>query len=199
MFYEFSRAIMNVLMRLKNRYVVRGLDNIPMEGAVLFAFNHKSNNDPIVAGITCPRKLNFLAKSELFEGKISSRLLPALGAVPLQRGKGDFGAVKTTLNILKRGDAMLIFPEGSRVKDGKRKKAKSGIIIIAQKARVPIVPVHIDGDYRFFSRITVTYGKPISLDKYYDIKLDNDTAQSLADGLMDTVYSLGRLKNSEVK
>lgn len=196
MFYEFSRAIMSVLMRLKNRYVVRGIDNVPMEGAVLFAYNHKSNHDPIVAGITCPRKLYFLAKAELFKNKIPAKILPALGAVPLQRGKGDFAAIKTTLNILNRGDAMLIFPEGSRVKDGKRKKAKAGIIMIAQKARVPIVPVYIDGDYKLFSKVTVTYGKPVSLEEYYGVKLENEKAQELADGLMDTVYAL---KNSEVK
>lgn len=190
MFYEFSKGVMSILMHLKNRYVVKGTENIPADGAVMIACNHKSNNDPIVVGITCPRKLRFLAKAELFENKIASKILTAVGAVPVHRGQGDFAAVKTTFNILKANGAVLIFPEGGRIKGGKRRKTKTGVIMIAQKAKVPVVPVHIEGDYRLFKKITVTYGKPVNFEEYYNQKLENETAQMLADRLMDTVYSL---------
>lgn len=202
MLYGFAKVVMNILMRFKNRYKIVGRENVPREGALLFAYNHKSNNDPIVAGMTCPRRLNFMAKAELFENKFSGKIISALGAVPVHRGKGDIGAVKTTFNVLKNGGTMLIFPEGGRVKDGKRKKAKTGIIMIAQKAQVPIVPVLIDGDYKLFSKITVIYGKPVSFEEYYGEKPDPETAQMLADGLMDRVYGLKdnvySLKDSEV-
>lgn len=188
-FYGFSRAIVRFGVFFKFRLKTVGKENIPKEGAAILAVNHKSNHDPVMVGITCPRQLKFMAKSELFENKFLGGLFKKLGAFPVHRGKGDLAAIKTALKIFKGGDMMLIFPEGGRGKDGKARRAKPGVALIAQKAGVPVVPVNISGDYKFMGRVTVTYGKPISFEEYKDKRLSGEEIQQLADNVLEAIYS----------
>ena len=85
---------------------------------------------------------------------------------------------------------MLIFPEGGRVKKGERRKAKTGVAMIAHKKCVPVVPVFIDGDYKWMRKITVTYGEPISFEEYRDKKLSGDEVQLIADNVLNEIYNL---------
>ena len=89
---------------------------MPAEGPAILAMNHRSNFDPVMAALTCPRQLRFMAKSELFEPKVFGSLIRKLGAFPVHRGKGDLAAIKAAFNIFKAGEVMLMFPEGGRVK-----------------------------------------------------------------------------------
>ncbi len=165
-------------------------ENVPRTGGVIFAFNHTSNWDPVIAGITSKRHIRFMAKEELFKNPIFGAIIKGLGAFPVHRGAGDIGAMRAAFKILGEGSAMLMFPEGRRIKDGRRVKAKPGIVVIAQRAKVPIIPVCIDGKYSWMHKITVTYGKPISLEEYYGKKLEIEKIQQIADGVLDDVRAM---------
>ncbi len=191
MIYSFLKVlavpILHIIFRLKGK----GTENIPSEGGAIFAVNHRSNWDVIVVGATCPRRLRYMAKAEMFKTWIGKKFFTSLGAFPINRGKSDIGAVKSALKILKNGEIILMFPEGHRIKDGNtRVKAKTGVSMFAIKAKKPVIPVKISGKYRLFSKITVTYGAPIVLDEYYDAKLEGDTLQKTADYILDSVRGL---------
>lgn len=190
MVYSIIRGIVRVAMLFVFRIKCIGYENVPKKGGVILAFNHTSNWDPVIAGLTSKRHLCFMAKEELFKNPIFGGLIRALGAFPIHRGKGDVGAIKTAFQILGMGNAMLMFPEGHRIKDNRKVKAKPGVALIAQRAKVPVVPVSISGKYAWLHKITVTYGKPISLEEYYDTKPDQEKIQSIADGILDNIREL---------
>lgn len=186
MFYDFCSGFCGFLLFFFIRLRKSGIENVPKNGPVILAVNHKSNLDPVVAAITCPRHLNFMAKSELFTNKIFGSLISKLGAFPVHRGKGDIGAIKTAFKIFKQDGVMLIFPEGGRVRNNEKRKAKPGVAMIAQKAGVPVIPVLIDGDYKFMHKVTVRYGKPIIFDK--DKKCSGEEIQQMADNVLEEIY-----------
>ena len=190
MFYKVCRVIVRFVMLFVFRLKFVGRENVPKEGGVIVAFNHKSKFDPVVAGLSCKRPLCFMAKEELFKNPVFGALIKALGAFPVRRGKGDIGAIKASLKILGEGKAMLMFPEGHRIKDGRKVKAKPGVALIAQRAQVPVVPVCISGEYKWMHKITVTYGKPISLEEYYGQKPEQEKIQQLADNVLDEIRAL---------
>ncbi len=191
MLYSFAIILVRFVMLFMFRLRKTGTENVPRDGGVILAINHKSDFDPVVVAITAPRKLNFMAKAELFENKFFGGLIKRLGAFPVNRGSGDVGALKVSFKILKSDGAMLIFPEGGRVKKGEKRRAKSGVAMIAQKTNVPVIPVYIGGEYKWMRKVTVTYGEPISFDEYAGKKLSGDEIQSLADTVLDEIYSLG--------
>lgn len=190
MFYKVCRVIVRFVMLFVFRLKFVGQENLPAEGGVIVAFNHKSNFDPVMAGLSCKRHLRFMAKEELFKNPVFGALIKALGAFPVRRGKGDIGAIKASLKILGEGNVMLMFPEGHRIKDGRKVKAKPGVALIAQRAQVPVVPVYISGEYKWMHKITVTYGKPISLEEYYGQKLEQEKIQQIADNVLDEIRAL---------
>ena len=185
MFYNIALWILRVVLIFVFRTKTVGSENIPKEGGVIVAYNHRSYWDPVVAGLTCPRKLHFMAKEELFKNKFFGGLIKSLGAFPISRGRGDLGAIKGSLKILAEGETLLIFPEGRRVRDGSRPKVKPGAAAIAHRAKVPVIPASIAGDYKWMHKITVTYGEPVYLD--FDRKLTAEETQSAADDIMARV------------
>lgn len=190
MFYEVCRLIVRFIMLFVFRLKFVGRDNVPKEGGVIVAFNHKSNWDPVIAGLSCKRHLRFMAKEELFKNPVFGALIRALGAFPVHRGAGDVGAIKASLKILGEGQVMLMFPEGHRIKNNKKVKAKPGVALIAQRAKVPVVPVCISGKYSWLHKITVTYGEPVSLEEYYGQKLEQEKIQEIANGILENIREL---------
>ncbi len=191
MLYSIAVRVVRFVFFFMFRLKITGTENVPKEGGVILAINHKSDFDPMLVAITSPRKLNFMAKAELFKNKLFGGLIKRLGAFPVNRGSGDVGALKVSFKILKDEGAMLIFPEGGRVKNGEKRRAKSGVAMIAQKMCVPVVPVYIGGEYKWMHKVTVTYGEPMSFEEYRDKKLSGDEIQLIADDVLKTIYSLG--------
>ncbi len=190
MFYKFCVGLLRFLLFFAFRLRFKGRENIIKEGPFILAVNHISFLDPILAGIACPRNLSFMAKAELFKNKFFGALISKLGAFPVHRGTGDINALKTAFKILKNNGAMLIFPEGGRVKPGQKKRAKSGVAVIAHKMNVPVIPVHIDGQYKWMKKITIKIGEPISFDEYKDKKLTSEELQALAEDVLTKIYEL---------
>lgn len=148
-----------------------GKENIPKQKSSVYVSNHRTYADPPLIVLGVKRKFSFMAKEELFRFKPFAFLIKLLGAFPVSRGKGDETAIENSIEALESGRNLVIFPEGTRSKDGKLGRGKTGAALIAAKAHTDIVPVGIvfEGEkLRFRSKITVKYGKPISSDGYYD-------------------------------
>ncbi len=193
MFYKLAILFCRFVLLFKCRVRSKGRENIPVSGGFILALNHRTNYDVLLAGITSTRRLRYMAKAELFKNKFFAWLITKCGAFPVNRGRGDIGAIKSALEKLRNNEPLLMFPEGKRVtsiEEEKNTKAKPGAVMIAIKAQVPIVPAYISGKFGFLRKVTINYGKPIYYTEYAGEKQSVDKLQSLSDEMMDEIRSL---------
>lgn len=191
--YNFVKYLFKFFFLFTFRIKTVGLDKVITDRGAVFACNHKSNWDGLVILATCPRQLAFMGKIELFKFKPFAYILRKFGVFPVNRGKGDISAIKTSLKILKEGNAFIMFPEGKRVKKYEQSQVKPGIAMISTRAKVPVVPVTISGTYKWMNKIIVTYGEPIYFDEYYDEKLSVEKLQEMSVSIMDNIYAVDEL------
>lgn len=169
--YKFLYKLLAPFLRFIFNVHAHGLDNIPAEGGVLICPNHISAVDVIVVASTVKnRQICFMAKAELFKIPLLRGLIKALGAYPIRRGEGDVGAIKKTITLLKDGNTVGMFPQGTRFKgvDPHTSTVKHGAGMIAYRAGVPVVPVAIiTKGYKvsLFKRVDVIFGKPVACDE----------------------------------
>lgn len=169
--YYVAIFLVRIAYFLWYRIRFEGKENIPKDKACIYVSNHRTYADPPLIVLGVKRKFSFMAKEELFKFKPFALLIKSLGAFPVSRGKGDETAIENSLKAISQGRNLVIFPEGTRSRDGKLGRGKTGAALIAAKAHTDIVPVGIifEGDkLHFRSKITVIYGKPISSDGYSD-------------------------------
>ena len=190
LFYKAVKGIARVLFSLVYRIEIEGKEHLPERGKAIVSPNHFSMMDPIIIGAFLPRKVNFMAKEELFSNKLFALILNKLGVFPVKRGGADIGAIRTALRILNNGDIFCIFPEGTRSKTGEILKAKPGTAMIAIRARSPIIPIAIIGDYKLFSKVKIIIDKPVYLSDYYDKKVSTDEYRELSQEILNTIRGL---------
>ncbi len=130
----------------------RGREHVPATGGGLVLSNHQSHLDPVLAGLAADRRLNYLARQTLFRFAPFRWLIDSLDAIPLDREGLGLAGLKETLKRLKRGELVLIFPEGTRTRDGAVGPLKPGFCALARRARVPLVLLGIDGAYDSWPR-----------------------------------------------
>jgi 1-acyl-sn-glycerol-3-phosphate acyltransferase len=148
--YEFVRIVLLPVAKVWYRFRVTGADNVPAEGPVIVAPNHKSFYDSFFVGLATRRPLHFMAKVELFQGR-SARFLSGLGAFPVRRGTADPVALETARIHLEKGRVLAMFPEGTRYRDPDMLKAPHrGVGRLAIEAQAPIVPCAITGTEKLF-------------------------------------------------
>ncbi|WP_217913009.1 lysophospholipid acyltransferase family protein [Miltoncostaea marina] len=141
-----------------------GHGNIPSDGPVLIVSNHISQVDPLVLGIAArPRRTHYMAKAELFRIPLVRRLIHGMGAFPVERGGADRRALRLAREILRRGDMLLMFPEGTRYTDGRLRPGMPGAGSLGLEPGVTVLPAAIWGSHRFLRRVTVAFGAPIDL------------------------------------
>ncbi len=194
--FKIVRAVMRAFLFFVFRLEVRGRENFPYDTGAIAAINHRSNWDVVVLGATAPRQLGFMAKAELFKNKLIGAFLSALGAFPVQRGKGDIGAIKSALTRLRNNEIVAMFPEGTRVKKDTKVDPKHGAVMLAARAQVPLVPINISGDYKWMSKITITYGKPIHYTQFADEKPTVEDLHNLSVDLMKIIRGMA-VENKE--
>jgi len=143
--YWIARAVLQPLFHLYFRLSRVGREHIPQDGPVIFAANHRSFLDPFVIGTLIRRPMYYVAKKELFAKRWQAWVLNALGAFPVDRGASDQESMRTAREILARGDCVLIFPEGTRVRPGSLGTPKRGVGRLALETGAPVVPVAVIG------------------------------------------------------
>ena len=145
---------------------VTGEENIPAEGGFIICANHIHWNDCLyLAAKIRPRRITYIAKAEVFANKLFSLVLgeKGLGAIPIHRGEADLTAMRAALKVVADGEALAIFPQGTRSRDNTPTPMLIGVSMIALRAKAPIIPVYIDGPYRLFKRIDVRIGAPVDI------------------------------------
>lgn len=169
------------------RIKVIGKENFPKEGGVLLCTNHITNIDPPVVGITCPRPVHFMAKEELFEKPILKGLLPKVHSFPVKRGMSDRKAFRNVLSILKEGNVVGLFPEGTRSKTGELQEGLAGAGFFALKGEGVVMPCAIIGPYKPFKQLKVVYGKPLDVTPYRERKA---SPEEVTAAIMDEIRKL---------
>lgn len=172
------------ISRVWFRYRFSGKSFVPHIGPVLLVANHQSNLDPVLVGIACPRQLKYLARQGLFFWPFSL-WIRSLGAVPIDRERGAIGGIRTTLELLKQGNAVVVFPEGSRTPDGKLHPLLPGFSLLARRSGATVVPVAIDGAFEALPRgsvfarladIRLEFGPPITKQQIAELNDEQLTA-----------------------
>lgn len=167
MFYRFAWTVCRTFLLVIRRMEVRGVENVPLQGGLVVACNHKSYWDPVIVGCVLPRarKVHFMAKAELFKFYPLGIIITSLGTFPVQRGGADRSAIRKSLDYLTAGEVVGIFPEGTRNKSEGMLNPHLGAAMLATRARVPVLPVAIMGSRGVWGKVRVVIGQPIALEQ----------------------------------
>jgi len=179
-----SFAILLALFRIR----VFGRENLPARGGVLVASNHQSYLDPVLIGVGLGRQINIMAREGLFKVPGFRTLIRSLNAFPVRRDASNRDAVRRAIEILSGGQLLVLFPEGTRTRDGRLQEPKRGINLLARKAGVPVVPALIEGAYRAWPAgwplfevlvpIRVAFGRPLPTGRESGVPLEERLLES---------------------
>lgn len=190
--YPLGKALCSILLYPLHRIKVIGKENFPKRGGVLLCTNHIDNLDPPVVGVTCPRPVHFMAKEELFKMPLLSFILPRVNSFPVKRGMSDRKAFRTALSILKEGNVVGLFPEGTRSPDGELQKGLAEAGFFALKGEAVVMPCAIIGPYKPFRRLKVVYGKPIDMTKYREERASTEEVTEVIMGEIGKLIEANR-------
>ncbi len=170
--FHFIQILAALPLRLFYPTKFHGKKNMP-KGACIISSNHTSNLDAVIFAVHTWEKKYYLAKKELFKGKLRSAFLKSLGCIKIDRQRSDVTAIKQCLSVLKKNKKLFIFPEGTRVHNENMElgEVKQGTAMFAIKAKVSIVPVFIAHKPKIFRKNHVFIGQPFDLSQFYDKKL----------------------------
>ena len=163
-----GRPFFSGLIKVVAPYRVYGSERVPRAGGVVLAFNHFSWLDPWVIGATVPRTMYYLAKSEVHEVPLVGQFIRLFGTFSVRRGESDREAVRMMRGIVRQGDALGLFAEGTRQRSGVPGVVQPGAAMVAIQERVPVVCGAVRGTHEWrpgnFHRIGVAYGEPMRFD-----------------------------------
>lgn len=187
-FYNFVMGLFRLFSKVFYKYEVIGEENIPNEGNLIVAANHKSNIDPIFIGAAIRnRQVAPIGKQELFKIKPLGYILKKLNGIPINREKPDVSTIKNILRAIKDGYVVGIFPEGTRVKEPGFGDAKAGLAMFAIKSKAMVVPISIITNYKLLNKVTIYIDKPISFEEYYKEKLTTQDYERLSQNVLEII------------
>jgi 1-acyl-sn-glycerol-3-phosphate acyltransferase len=206
MLYEVAHTVVPPLAKLLWRPRVEGLDNIPRTGPVIVASNHLSFADSMVIPIVVPRKVVFLAKEDYFtgtgvKGALMRGWFEGIGMVPVDRDdtKSALASLDLALEVLGRGEAFGIYPEGARSRDGRLYRGRTGVAHLALSSGAPVVPVGLIGTERLqpvgaslprLARVTVRFGSPMDFRGRFDGVPLGRARRQVTDEVLDAIHRL---------
>lgn len=196
-FFVFIYYLVGLIADILHPVSVEGMDRLP-SGGVLLCPNHASDWDPVLVALKLPvnYRLHIMAKEELFRNPALGWILRKVGAFPVSRGNNDIQSVKTAMQAIKSGDNLLMFPEGTTVRNGVGyadclpAHAHGGVAMIGIRTGATLIPVFVDGEKKLFHRTRIIFGEPYQP----QITGRHGTAeeiQQVADGVLAAAYALG--------
>ena len=195
-FYSGAKKIFSPVFKFLFRIKINGLENVPESGGAIVCANHTSMLDVIALGASFPRLLRFMAKKELFKFKPFGAFLRALGAFPVNRGGADVGAIKRAMSLVKEGELVNIFPQGTRRKkqDPSKTEVKSGVGMIAYHTKCRVIPVFIktkNNHLHFFGKTEIIIGKPLEYEEFSFEKGGSSEYEGASKFIFSKVCALG--------
>jgi 1-acyl-sn-glycerol-3-phosphate acyltransferase len=192
MFYKIIVSIFKFLIFLIFEFKVYNKENLDnKEDGLIVCGNHRSMIDPVILAVSTKRQVHFMGKKELFESKFWGFIFRNLGAFPVDRKGVSLSAIKSSLSILNKGGVLGIYPEGTRIKTGyDENNAKAGIALIAKKANVKIMPVYLEGDYKFRGKLRLYIGKEKDYFENYSDKLNTEKYTEIGKEILKDIYNL---------
>ena len=189
--YRLFRRVMLALGRLFLGFEIHGEDRVPEKGALVVAANHHRLFDPVFVSMAVPRRLQWMAKKELFVGPLH-KFFTFIGSFPVDREGGGRSALRAALSYLREGWALGMFPEGTRQREGASGEAKSGVVLLAVRGEAPVLPVFVDRVSPLSARLRgaklhVYIGNPITIDNTLRGRV---AYREAADRILDTIYAL---------
>lgn len=196
MFYSVIVWIVKIFLFPFYRIKVFGKENIPENKDIIVCANHWSNLDPIFLSISLPIKFHYMAKKELFEIPVLRGILSKAGAFPVDREGSDLKALRHAISLIKDGNTLGIFPEGTRVKEVDRENMHEGVGFIALKSKADILPIEIITSYRIFSKVELHIKEPIKIEKYFNLK-NKEAMNKISDDIFEKIYENRKMLESE--
>ncbi|MBE1457364.1 1-acyl-sn-glycerol-3-phosphate acyltransferase [Nocardiopsis terrae] len=205
------KAILGPVLAVLWQPRAEGVENVPRRGPAIMVSNHLSFSDHFFGPLPLPRKITFLAKAEYFTGTgvkgfVSRAFFTGVGQIPIDRsgGRASEAALRTGLRVLKRGDLLGIYPEGTRSPDGKLYRGRTGVARLALEAKAPVVPMAMINLEKIMPpgrtvpklgvRPKVVFGKPLDFSRYYGMEKDQRVLRAITDEIM---YALMELSGQE--
>lgn len=190
MWWVLARFFSNLVLHWSGQAAVEGVERLPRTGPLIVAVNHVSWADPVLAGSVVDRVRSpfFLGKQELYRGWFSRWVLLGLHSVPLDRGRGDVGALRKAEELLGAGGCLVLFPEGTRSRTGLPGRPKPGIGFLAQRTGAAVVPARVFGTrgWMGWGKVAIKFGAPIR----FSGQAGKEHYQAFADSVMKTLFSL---------
>ena len=171
---------------------VYGRENVPLSGPLIVACNHVSYVDPVALGVAMPRPIAYMAKVELFQIPVLGPLIGGLGAYPVDRGKHDVYAIRSSLRALQDGKAIGIFPEGTRNRTGDA-RVHRGVALLASLSQAPVLPAFVRGGDRAkrLGKLEVAFGEPLRLGESSNGKASREDLANWSEMVMAKIRALG--------
>ncbi|HBC46193.1 MAG TPA: 1-acyl-sn-glycerol-3-phosphate acyltransferase [candidate division Zixibacteria bacterium] len=203
--YKGCWLILRVYLRLLCKLEIKGIENVPKSGGVIIAANHIGAGDPPFIGTCVKREFHYLAKKELFKNFFIGKFLRRINAIPVNRSILDQRALRTAEDVLRQGQGLILFPEGTRSRSGELKKGKPGVGLLARQTQTLIVPAYIENSRGFatliFSkrRLKVRFGKPLDVDWVTSFTDDKDGYRAITEELMKRIDGLRSEGKDEIQ
>lgn len=198
MLYKIGRKMAWLLVKVIFFFQSENTEVIPKEGGAVICPNHRSFWDPVLLAAAIKRPMAYIGKEELFKNKIFAWCLRQCHCFPVQRGGGDMAVVKTAVSLLKQGEVLVVFPEGERIRGGKKPHPKPGAFRLAMMAGVPVIPAGIGGSFRFFRKMRLRVGEKIDTLPYKKEKLHEEDYDRIIKDVMQKAYSLAGMEDAYV-
>lgn len=174
--WNIVRGFLWFSLKMLYRFRIEGAANVPPTGPIIYVSNHQSHLDPVIVGIVVgDRPFSGMARSTLFSNPLLAAIMRGIGVISLDQSKGDSGAMKAALAELEAGRCVLIFPEGTRTRDGAIGEFKAGVALIIRRSGAPVVPVAMEGAFdiwrigtsmpKLSGRLAVKTAPPIAADE----------------------------------
>ncbi len=199
--YWTLRICCVIAYRIVGGLKIYGRENLIEEGPAIYAANHASYLDPPLVGVTARKAIYYLARKSLFEEKPICYVLPFLNLVPVDTTGKDMSAVKKVIQLLQKRRRVLLFPEGTRTRDGNLQRAQPGLGLVVAKTFAPVVPIRIFGTFEMFPRgakqfrrapLSVVVGTPLRFSKEDVGNGGREDYQRISDRVMAAIAALER-------